>query len=102
MVQYVHLIHQTLLEVNIMKIFTYTIKDAKGIHARPAAILVGEAKHFNSTINITANNKVGDLKRIFSIMSLGVTVGTTITITLEGNDEESGFLAIKNCLETNL
>ncbi|MDD4321050.1 MAG: HPr family phosphocarrier protein [Acidaminococcaceae bacterium] len=85
-----------------MKIFTYTIKDAKGIHARPAAILVREAKKFNSTINITTNDKIGDLKRIFSVMSLGVTVGTTITITLEGDDEEPGFLAIKNCLEINL
>jgi len=85
-----------------MKIFTYTIKDTKGIHARPAAILVREAKLFNSTINIMSNDKVGDLKRIFSVMSLGVTVGTTITITVEGDDEEAGFLAIKNCLETNL
>ena len=34
-----------------MKTFTYAITDAAGIHARPAGLLVKEAKKFESKIN---------------------------------------------------
>lgn len=35
-----------------MKTFSYTIKDAQGIHARPAGELVKAAKGFSSEIKI--------------------------------------------------
>ena len=36
-----------------MKSFEYTIKDELGIHARPAGMLVKEAKNFASECTIT-------------------------------------------------
>ena len=36
-----------------MKTFEYTIKDELGIHARPAGLLVKEAKKFESECTIT-------------------------------------------------
>ena len=38
-----------------MQTFTYVIKDELGIHARPAGLLVKEAKNFNSTITLECN-----------------------------------------------
>ena len=35
-----------------MQTFTYVIKDELGIHARPAGLLVKEAKNFSSTITL--------------------------------------------------
>ena len=35
-----------------MKEFTYTIKDEQGIHARPAGLLVKEAKKFESECSL--------------------------------------------------
>ena len=35
-----------------MKTFTYAITDAAGIHARPAGLLVKEAKKFESKISV--------------------------------------------------
>ena len=35
-----------------MKTFTYSITDAAGIHARPAGLLVKEAKKFESKISV--------------------------------------------------
>ena len=35
-----------------MKTFDYTVKDELGIHARPAGLLVKEAKNLTSKINI--------------------------------------------------
>ena len=41
-----------------MKQFTYTIKDALGIHARPAGLLAKKAKSYADTaVTITANGK---------------------------------------------
>ena len=40
-----------------MKTFDYTIKDELGIHARPAGLLVKEAKKFSSECTITKDGK---------------------------------------------
>ena len=40
-----------------MKTFEYTIKDELGIHARPAGLLVKEAKKFESECTITKDGQ---------------------------------------------
>ena len=52
-----------------MKSFTYVITDKEGIHARPAGLVVGEAKKYASTIMVENKGKKADLKRIFGVMS---------------------------------
>ena len=70
-----------------MKTVEYTIKDALGIHARPAGLLVKEAGKFASKIMIASPKKEVDAKRIMGVMSLGVKCGDTVKITIEGEDE---------------
>ena len=41
-----------------MKTFDYTVKDELGIHARPAGLLVKEAKNFTSKITIKKGEKL--------------------------------------------
>lgn len=53
-----------------MKIVEYTIKDALGIHARPAGLLVKEAGKFASKIMIASPKKEVDAKRIMGVMGL--------------------------------
>lgn len=85
-----------------MKEFTYTISDADGIHARPAGLLVKEAGKHRSDIILRLGEKEGDAKRIFSVMSLGVRCGQTITVTVAGEDEETAAKAIEEFLKENL
>ena len=48
-----------------MKQFTYTIKDALGIHARPAGLLVKKAKSYaDTTVTISANGKTVNLGQL--------------------------------------
>ncbi len=79
-----------------MKSFTYVIKDKEGIHARPAGIVVAEAKKYTSNISITNKGKKADLKRIFGVMGLCVKSNEEVIIEAEGSDED---LAIKNLQE---
>ena len=47
-----------------MKSFSYVIKDEIGIHARPAGLLVKEAKNFESTITLECKGKKADRKSV--------------------------------------
>lgn len=85
-----------------MKKFDYVIKDDLGIHARPAGLLVKEAGQFISTIMIQKGDKTADAKRLFALMGLGVKNADSITVTVEGEDEETAFDTIKQFIEANL
>lgn len=71
-----------------MKTFEYTIKDSVGIHARPAGMIVNKAKEFESAFTLQKDGRTADLKKLMSLMSLGVRSGDTVTITVEGPDED--------------
>ena len=74
-----------------MKEFTYVITDAIGIHARPAGMLVKEAKNFSSTITLEANGKSADATKLMAVMSLGVKSGAEVVIKAEGDDEDAAI-----------
>jgi len=85
-----------------MQTFSYVIKDELGIHARPAGLLVKEAKNFNSTITLEANGKKGAAKGLMGVMSMGVKQGHEVTVTVEGDDEVAAVAAMKAFFENNL
>jgi phosphocarrier protein len=86
-----------------MKSFEYTITDEIGIHARPAGILVKEAKNYQSAITIeTAGGKTADARKLMAIMALGVKHGDTVTIKAEGDDEDNAILGMKDFFTANL
>ncbi len=86
-----------------MKQFTYTIKDALGIHARPAGLLTKKAKSYGDTaVTITANGKTVNLGQLMKLMALGVKQGTEVTITCDGANEEEAAAGLLAFLEENL
>ena len=85
-----------------MKTFTYTVKDELGIHARPAGMLVKEVKNFQSKVMLEKDGKSVDASRLMAVMSMGVKQGQTVTITVEGEDEDAAYEAVKAFFESNL
>ncbi len=85
-----------------MKEFTVKVKDASGIHARPAGLLVKEASEYDSSITLTLNGKIADGKRIFSVMSLAAKYGDILKVNINGNDEEKAAENLKAFFENNL
>lgn len=85
-----------------MKKFEYVIKDEIGIHARPAGVLVKEAKKYASKITLTANGKSAEATRLMAVMGLGVKCGQTVNVEIEGSDEETAYESIKVFFEKNL
>ena len=85
-----------------MKEFKYVVQDELGLHARPAGLLVKEAAKFKSAITLDSGAKKADAKRIMVVMSMGVKQGVEVTVTVDGEDEDAAFEAIKTFFETNL
>ena len=78
-----------------MKEFQYTVKDACGIHARPAGLLVKVAKGFASTATLEKDGKSCDLRKLMALMGMGVKQGDTVTVKVEGDDEAAAAEAIQ-------
>ncbi len=85
-----------------MKQFSYVITDSQGIHARPAGLLVKEAKKYASAMTIEKDGKKGNLKTIFAVMGLAAKCGNTVTITVEGADEDEAAAAMEAFFKANL
>ena len=85
-----------------MKTFEYTIKDELGIHARPAGLLLKEAKKFESECTITKDGKTKKLTQLMMLMSLGVKQGDTVIVSVDGADEDAAVAALKEFFENNL
>ena len=52
-----------------MKEFQYTVKDACGIHARPAGLLVKTVKGFASTATLEKDGKSCDMRKLMALRS---------------------------------
>ena len=78
-----------------MKEFQYTIQDPTGFHARPAGALVRAAKACASKVTISCGEKSAQLTRLMAVMGLGIKQGQTVTITIDGPDEDKAFAELQ-------
>ena len=85
-----------------MKTFTYTIKDEIGIHARPAGLLAKKAKEFESTVTIDKNGRSVNVTKLMLLMGLGVKCGDTVTVTIDGADEDKAAAEMEKFFSENL
>ena len=85
-----------------MKEFKYVVTDNEGIHARPAGELVKLVKGFESKITIEKDGKTVECRKLLALMGLGVKKGEEVTITAEGEDEETAIVALEAFFKENL
>ena len=70
-----------------------------GLHARASAKLVKSAGRYTSSILIGTDSGTVDGKSIMGLMMLAATQGTTMTITIEGEDAENAMHDIVGLFE---
>lgn len=85
-----------------MQKFSYVIKDEVGIHARPAGMLVKEAKKYASSIKIVSGGKNASADKLMAVLGLCVKCGDTVEIEIEGADEAAAYDGMKAFFEANL
>ena len=82
--------------------FNYVIKDEIGIHARPAGLLVKEAKQFQSTVMLTCKGKSAAATKLMAVMGMGVKHGDSVEVSVEGPDEDAAYEAMERFFRENL
>ncbi|MFG6331209.1 MAG: HPr family phosphocarrier protein [Lachnospiraceae bacterium] len=85
-----------------MKTFQYTIREELGMHARPAGLILQLAKEFESSIVVSNKGNSGDLKRLMSVIGLDIRYQDTVTVTVEGPDEDVAAEEMLAFFEENL
>ena len=66
-----------------------TIQISNGLEARPVAMLVQVASQYESKIQVENGDRRVNAKSIMGMMTLGLNVGESVTISAEGADEEA-------------
>lgn len=86
-----------------MKQFEYTITDPVGIHARPAGLLVRAVKGLDSAVTIAkAGGKSAGGAKLMALMGLGIKQGDTVTVTVEGANEEADAATLEQFFKDTL
>ena len=76
------------------------VSNPKGLHARPATLLVRKAASFKSDIGIEYMGKKANIKSLIGILSLGVSTNTTVNVIANGNDEKLALEEIVNLIKS--
>ncbi len=82
--------------------FSYTVRDPLGLHARPAGQLVKLARGLSSRVEIGKADKTADARRLIALMELNVLQGETVTVSVEGTQEEADLQALRTFFQENL
>ncbi len=72
-----------------MTSFEYTIKDELGLHARPAGVMVKRLKELPASVTVICGARRADGKKMFQLMGMAVKQGETVTVEIEGENEEA-------------
>ena len=71
-----------------------TVVPVAGLHARPAARFVKEAKSYSSDIVVVKDGQEANAKSSLRLMTLGAKHNDRVVVRAEGEDEEAAVEAL--------
>ena len=77
------------------------IKNQVGLHARPASYFIQKANDFKEEIKISKDEREVSAKSLLGVLSLGITRGSSVTISAVGENEEAAVEALVQLIESN-
>jgi len=81
---------------------TVEIKNAVGLHMRPAMKFIDIANRFSSDVRVSNDEVTVDGKSIIQMCTLRATYGTRLKIRAEGSDAEQAVNALQELVEVRL
>lgn len=79
---------------------TLTIRNAAGLHTRPAAMLVKLTATFASNVELIRDGFTINAKSIIGVMTLAAEQGAQLTLRVDGADEQKAVQEIANFFES--
>lgn len=78
------------------------VKNASGLHARPASVLAKCASKCRSNVTIRVGEKTVQPKSVLNIMAAGIKCGTEIEVCCDGESEAEDLKTIVELIESGL
>lgn len=75
------------------------VKNKLGLHARPAALFVQTASKFTSDVFLERDSHEVNGKSIMGVMMLAAEMGSTLMLTVKGEDEEQALSELNELFE---
>ncbi len=76
-----------------------TVRNQAGIHTRPASMIVQTASQFDADVFLQRDNYEINGKSVIGVMTLAAEQGATLTLIVEGRDEEAAADALEDLFE---
>jgi phosphoenolpyruvate-protein phosphotransferase len=81
---------------------TVTAPSPHGLHARPSTLLAETAKRFQSELAVRFEDKTANAKSLISLLRLGASGGSQLTISADGPDASEALAAIAEAFAKRL
>ena len=85
-----------------MTTITFEVKNALGVHARPAAFLAQACVGLASQVTLKCNGRTANGSNVLQILGLKAGRGSVLEITAEGGDEAAALETVIRVLEEKL
>jgi phosphocarrier protein HPr len=76
------------------------VRNALGIHVRPAGLLVNRASLFRSNVFIGTGSLMVNAKSIMGVLMLAAETGAELTVRAEGPDEREAVEALTTLIDS--
>jgi phosphocarrier protein HPr len=78
----------------------FTIVNSLGLHARAAAQLVQLANRFKAEVHVEKDGMQVNGKSIMGVLTLAAAKGSSIAVTVEGEDADTAMSALAKIIES--
>jgi len=78
------------------------INNKSGLQSKTAAIFIQKASSFKSSIWIEKDERKANAKSLLGLLSLGISGGTKVIVTVEGEDEEKAAEELQDYLQSGI
>lgn len=84
-----------------MKRISTSVKNERGIHARPSAVIVQSVQEYAGTTRLSAKGQEIDLKNIMELLSLGLFQDDLVEVIVSGTEEDKVCQDLAALFETH-
>ncbi len=77
-----------------------TVQNPEGLHLRPAGKLARLATEYNCSLELERCGQIADCRSMISLMTLGASQGSVLTLRASGPDADSAVEAIARLFES--
>ena len=81
---------------------TFVLKNRRGLHCRPAALLINKLRGFACEMTVENNGTVVDARSILGILSLAAGYESKLTFRASGTEAAPALEEVQRLFETNL